>query len=802
MRKYFILLISLFWCSIQIIQAQYVSEIVEYQPAPGQLINIESIGSPQAAESIIGHTNGLVSLGAFGGYIIVKMDQAIENDPGNPFGVDFSVFGNSLNDWCEAGAVYVMKDENGNGIPDEEWFLLAGSDYYWSDSYSNYYLHYFNPQQAQMNIPWVDQNQDSGFVFSNSIHQQEYYPSSSYFPNIDEHSQFYQAPLIQGDMDFSEPGLVRSYERAFGYADNHPRGSAPYHIPDNPYTLEKENAGGDAFDISWARNANGDLVSLDKIHFIKIATAMNQSGGHLGEISTEITGIIDTEANANLQGEMQLLLMKDIPEKVLIQSQIQMEAIHFNRGIPLTTQELSWTVSNENLAQISEEGMLNTSEAGELSVFCSVSNQPEIFSSQRVKIIKPGSITFLEDYSQIHLNENRVVKADIKDQNGDHMNQLSLIWMSSDPSILSLESKTESVKIHAESEGECYLKAQVLGFEELQDSILVSVLAPSEKRKVYITVKNETQTIIPRHSIWVENFDLNPFVKDAHNEYHFDEISDITVAHAIAQLFINKDLSTEMAFKDEAINTGLFLWKIPLEEDHSLEYIYGYGGETTVPYNRSWIIKVNEQNMVHELEEQVLSNEDEILIYHIADINQDWTLTQLKGDHDTLILHEELSIQLKEYRYEWNESEVLLNSESFVSGQNIYLNQSPFIQDEEWLYTNVLGQANLKMESLGQQVIGVGMDEIQVFVKNATSIKEMTPLAIKLYPNPVVDGKINIEFQNGKDVKSIRIYNAIGQLVLESTPKSSLDVHTLKPGFYFLLIIGDRQQHSQSFLLR
>lgn len=53
---------------------QQIAEIIEYTPAPGQFINTAS-GVPDAAETLTQEGGGLVSLGGFGGYIIVSRVQ-------------------------------------------------------------------------------------------------------------------------------------------------------------------------------------------------------------------------------------------------------------------------------------------------------------------------------------------------------------------------------------------------------------------------------------------------------------------------------------------------------------------------------------------------------------------------------------------------------------------------------------------------------------------------------------------------------------------------------------------------------
>lgn len=64
-----------------------------------------------------------VSLGNFGGYITWYYKDGIKDDPNNPYGVDFKVFGNSFdgtNEAAEPGNILVS--ENG-----KQWYSLAGS---------------------------------------------------------------------------------------------------------------------------------------------------------------------------------------------------------------------------------------------------------------------------------------------------------------------------------------------------------------------------------------------------------------------------------------------------------------------------------------------------------------------------------------------------------------------------------------------------------------------------------------------------------------------------------------------------
>src|SRR5690554_2025005 len=303
--------IILFFLISQITNAQYISEVLEYKPAPGQFTNSAPWGVPASANSLIGTVTGSMSLGAFGGYVIFKFEEPVVNHCDNPFGVDFTIFGNPLGDWSEHGIVSVMKDENGNGLPDDTWYELAGSNYFFSSTIKGYEVTYTNPNLPKAaSVPWADNQGNSGFVLANSFHSQPYYPSEESFPSVNPNEYKLTGTRVTDEVDRTNPTFVKSYKKAFGYADNQLRGTAPYTLPDNPYTPEKENAGGDAFDISWAVDENGEYVDLDVIHFVKVHTGVLGDGGWLGEISTEITGAVAVTPNPSITGELDLIVIK------------------------------------------------------------------------------------------------------------------------------------------------------------------------------------------------------------------------------------------------------------------------------------------------------------------------------------------------------------------------------------------------------------------------------------------------------------------------------------------------------------
>ncbi len=372
--------ILLFLFSAVASEAQYISEVLEYRPAPGQFINSSPWGMQSSANSLIGGVTGSLSLGAFGGYVVFKFEQPVENHPDNPFGVDFTIFGNPLEEWSEQGIVSVMKDENGNGLPDDTWYELAGSDYFFSTTLKNYEVTYTNPKQDEAaDVAWADNQGNTGFILKNGFHEQPYYPLVDEFNDIPEEKYTLSGTKIADAVDRTIPTYIKSYRKPFGYVDNRLRGAAPYTVPDNPYTLEKENSGGDAFDIDWAVDENGEYISLDVIHFVKVHNAILADAGWLGEVSTEITGAVDVEADETLTGNLDMIVIKELPKTIKGQS-FQLEAFVYHKGKRVEDEVINWT-SNLSTAEVDNNNQLTFSTSGELTLTASLASKPEIKTS-------------------------------------------------------------------------------------------------------------------------------------------------------------------------------------------------------------------------------------------------------------------------------------------------------------------------------------------------------------------------------------------------------------------------------------
>lgn len=261
---------------------EYANKVLEYLPAPGQYMNTTTTAYKEnfTAQDVLNYATErlknqyLISLGGFGGYITLGFHSPITNKPNE---YDFKIYGNAsyniygtetgkLGGSAEPGIVLVSKDSNGNGLPDDEWYELAGSEYGSTNEIRNYEIIYYKPGNSNEDVRWSDNQGQQGVVQRNEFHTQ-----NSYYPNwVDQDQISFKGTRLK-DNAVNENGMWVAYCYAWGYADNHP----------NNTEISK-------FKIDWAIDASGSKVTLDKIDFIRIYSAVNQNAGSMGEISTEV----------------------------------------------------------------------------------------------------------------------------------------------------------------------------------------------------------------------------------------------------------------------------------------------------------------------------------------------------------------------------------------------------------------------------------------------------------------------------------------------------------------------------------
>ena len=267
--------------------------VFEYTPAPGQFINETKTGgftgnetTPEAANAYAERRmkeGTFVSLGGFGGYIVVGFDHSIDNTGS----YDFGIIGNSFKGSSEPGIVWVMQDKNGNGEPDDTWYELCGSESGKETTVQHYSVTYYRPSEAQQPVKWTDSEGNCGEIdYLKSFHNQDYY----YPAWIEANSYTLTGTCVEArNHDQSGNGTYWvQAEYDWGYTDN-------FSEIDRLSDEENKNASANAnyFKISNAMDEAGNAVHLKYIDFIKVQTACNTKSGWLGENSTEVFGFFD-----------------------------------------------------------------------------------------------------------------------------------------------------------------------------------------------------------------------------------------------------------------------------------------------------------------------------------------------------------------------------------------------------------------------------------------------------------------------------------------------------------------------------
>lgn len=264
------------------------SKVLEYTPAPGQFINSTPAGFPQepisspaeaaayasarltrggtpdsGAETV---TYGFVSLGGWGGYIILGFDEPVPNSGGAEY--DLYVTGNSFNGSSEPGIVSVAQDTDGDGSPaGETWYELKGSEE--ARVTRGYEVTY--TAQEDGSVAWTDNRGGNGTI-ERTIHTQ------SYIPAWVGELTYTGTRLPDNVVPDEQTGIYDMQAFAWGYADN---------------SSTIDGAGSkNRFRIANAVDGEGNPVDLRQIDFIRIQTGVNcKAGNGVGEISTEVCGV-------------------------------------------------------------------------------------------------------------------------------------------------------------------------------------------------------------------------------------------------------------------------------------------------------------------------------------------------------------------------------------------------------------------------------------------------------------------------------------------------------------------------------
>jgi hypothetical protein len=802
MRSVFFISLFLLLCLFSRAQSlSFANKLIEYWPAPGQHINDPATGTPSTALEIINGIGGPLSLGAFGGYVVLGFSSGISNHPDNPYGVDFIIYGNATATHSEPGIVKVMKDENGNGLPDDTWYEIAGSVHFTKDYEQGYSIYYLNPKNPfAADVPWTDNEGNSGKVYKNSFHTQPFYPMSEFFPGISNESQSYHSSKINGKVK-TQNGIYVSLPFAFGYADNVPvKNQEIAGIPDNPYTLESiEGDGGDAFDISWAVDNDGNYVDLPEVNFVMITTGINESAGWLGEISTDIRGIADVAPDKNIKGPLKMILPSEIPVKIAISDSLVLSGRVFVSGRPAKDKRILWESLDPAFVQIADN-VLVAKGTGVAEIRCSLVSDPAVFSISKISVVVPVSLVLDTQKRQLQEGEKLTVNYSIIDNSGESVSGLIpeiIIENSEVAEVTGISS--DQVIINAKAKGTSLISFNFPDYPQLTGTFEIQVLRKIEPIEVTFSLSNEEKTILPRMSYKAGKADFLSLTKRYQKNFQTDKpyitLADVITSVLKSEGFSNEGKSIEFR-QDEFGGDGLYVWQIGFD----WEYRYGWGGSIKdATYAKTWVAIVNNNIFVSGFDTIEIFNNDRISLRHIEDIRDSWSFIRIIPEKKEIAIGETINFRAEQIDVFPDDNNDFMVSGPFpVVNASVIVDQS-VIYNESDLFTSYSGEFRLSFNRSGNYEVAVEKSEsVVVEVLFPLSIPESEHFSF--YPNPS-NNSVTINNSSG-EITAIKIFSMDGSLKLNMQTGcgfSSMDLNlsNLEKGVYILELISNGKSIKQ-----
>jgi hypothetical protein len=291
----------------------FPAEVTDFVQAPGQYAKSSSfkiegnedklLGPPEGGGTYSPDNSSIVSLGMAGGSVTVEFDPPIENHSDNIGGYDFIVFGNAYwsggnpsSVWQEPGTIWVMKDEDGNGEPDDTWYLIPGSHLSNGDSFQD--IEYSNTDDG---VPPPPDKKDSwwpdGTASPFPIEDVFLLPDNLYNTDggVDQCWGYVDAaPTMKlGDLSGAVGGAG---ENKLNDTEDYPEIDPVffYTTPDThgDQKIDAGSGGGNAIKLEWAVNPDTfDTEPLDEVSWIKIVSGTLLTDDTFGEYSCEVDAV-------------------------------------------------------------------------------------------------------------------------------------------------------------------------------------------------------------------------------------------------------------------------------------------------------------------------------------------------------------------------------------------------------------------------------------------------------------------------------------------------------------------------------
>ena len=238
---------------------------------------------------------------------------------------------------------------------------------------------------------------------------------------------------------------------------------------------------------------------------------------------------------------------------------------------------------------------------------------------------------------------------------------------------------------------------------------------------------------------------------------------------------------------------GLYLYFV--EQDGI--FTYGWGGKTTpAAYAKGWVIRKNGQNYLNNLDKTAVSNGDTIILYHVGNLLESWTLNLLTATPDSIEQGGVVEVTARMVMCTYHPASgiresvpVPLENQPLCLGRN-YCEQ-----------TGKNGNALIKIDASLPAIISSGNDAIWIYGRTTTGTSTYVLKDMQVYPNPAGDF-IRIDGIIG-NAAQLKIYDMSGKFMMEwMTPNSheSLSIKNLNNGMYVIVIHDNKNIFRSKFI--
>lgn len=177
----------------------------------------------------------------------------------------------------------VSIDRNNNGLPDDEWYELAGSEYHKPETRHGFQITYTRP--AADKVPTPDNNSpitDTTYIlWETGDGKKGYIAKNAYHNRTTTLRGLPKTGCSSAGRVWPTTPWTKAAEKALTSSFTPTTGATWT----TTLTAKRQNS----FDIGWAVDSLGNPVHLPGVDFIRVYTGVNQQCGWLGETSTELS---------------------------------------------------------------------------------------------------------------------------------------------------------------------------------------------------------------------------------------------------------------------------------------------------------------------------------------------------------------------------------------------------------------------------------------------------------------------------------------------------------------------------------